>query len=250
MLFLLDPKDPDAPFPDVSLAETEPNGLLAVGGDLSVRRLFNAYRHGVFPWYNEGDPILWWSPDPRTLLYPERIRINRSLRKVLRRRLLGATMDRAFDQVITACAGPRRDGQGTWLLPEMLDAYKQLHGQGLAHSVEVWQEDVLVGGLYGVAIGGAFFGESMFSRVGDASKVALLHLCEQLQAWGFGLIDCQILSDHLIRMGAEERPRAAFIDEIQHWCAEPGQSGSWDDRKIHYPGNRSHGWPHAVGTRT
>lgn len=235
MLFLLDPNDPDAAFPDVSLAETEPNGLLAVGGDLSVRRLSNAYRHGIFPWYNAGDPILWWSPDPRTLLYPHRLHLNRSLRKVLRRRIFGVTMDQAFDRVIAACAEPRRDGQGTWLLPEMLDSYKALHRAGSAHSIEVWRDRELVGGLYGVAVGRAFFGESMFSRANDASKVALAYLCEQLRDWQFGLIDCQILSEHLIRMGAEERPRAAFIDEIEHWCRLPGRQGSWNDHRIHYP---------------
>jgi len=235
MLFRLDPLNPAAPFPDVALAETEPNGLLAIGGDLSVTRLTNAYRHGVFPWFNEGDPILWWSPDPRTLLFPERLRVSRSLRKRLRRRELGVTLDRAFDAVITACSEPRRDGAGTWLVPEMVAAYRALHRRRLAHSVEVWQDGALVGGLYGVGIGGVFFGESMFSRADDASKVALLHLCRRLTAWGFGLIDCQVMSAHLIRLGAQEVPRRDFVRLLRHWCRASGRPGLWDDGAVHYP---------------
>lgn len=235
MLFRLDPYNPAAPFPDVSLAEHEPNGLLAIGGDLSVTRLTNAYRSGVFPWFNDGDPILWWSPDPRTLLFPERMHISRSLRKRLRRREFAVTLDRTFDAVIAACSAPRRDGAGTWLIPEMVAAYRTLHRHRLAHSVEVWQEGSLVGGLYGVAIGGVFFGESMFSWRDDASKVALAHLCGQLSAWGFGLIDCQVMSAHLIRLGAQEVPRRDFVRLLQHWCRAPGRPGQWDDGRLHYP---------------
>jgi leucyl/phenylalanyl-tRNA--protein transferase len=235
MLFLLDPHDPAAPFPDVGLAEQEPNGLLAVGGDLSVPRLVNAYRHGVFPWFSRGDPILWWAPDPRTVLYPDRIRVSRSLRKTLRKRILGVTLDRDFDAVITGCSAPRPGSGGTWLVPEMIAAYQRLHREGLAHSVEVWQESALVGGLYGVAIGRVFFGESMFSHVNDASKVALVHLCQALDARGFRLIDCQVLTSHLIRMGAEEMPRAEFVRLLAEWCALPSHEGHWGQREVSFP---------------
>jgi leucyl/phenylalanyl-tRNA---protein transferase len=235
VLFLLDPGDPDAPFPAAALAETEPNGLLAVGGDLHPRRLINAYRNGIFPWFSAGDPILWWSPDPRTLLFPRQVRASRSLRKTLRRRGLGVTMDRAFDAVIRACSGPRRGEDGTWLVPEMIIAYGDLHRRGLAHSVEVWQEGELAGGLYGVGLGRIFYGESMFSRVGDASKVALVHLCQRLQAWGYAVIDCQVMSAHLVRMGAQQVPRDAFLALLNRWSRVPGHDGSWDDGSMSFP---------------
>lgn len=235
MLFLLDPNQPDAPFPDVSLAEREPDGLLAVGGDLSVPRLLNAYRRGIFPWFSQGDPILWWSPDPRTILDPRRIRISRSLRKTLRRGRFTVSMDRDFDAVIRACSGPRPGSDGTWLVPEMIAAYERLHRHGYAHSVEIWDEGALVGGLYGVALGRVFFGESMFSRATDASKVALVHLCHRLSAWGFGLIDCQVLTAHLIRMGAEEIPRATFVRLLDHWCIQPGRTGRWGQANVGAP---------------
>jgi leucyl/phenylalanyl-tRNA--protein transferase len=235
MLFLLDPHDPAAPFPDVALAEREPNGLLAVGGDLSVARLTNAYRRGIFPWFSRGDPILWWAPDPRTVLYPPRVRVSRSLRRRMRKRILGVTIDRDFGAVITACSEPRRGSQGTWLVPEMIAAYQRLHRAGLAHSVEVWQEGALVGGLYGVAIGRVFFGESMFSRVSDASKVALVHLCRTLAAWQFQLIDCQVLTGHLIRMGAEEISRGKFVQLLGQWCALPAQDVQWTQREVQFP---------------
>jgi leucyl/phenylalanyl-tRNA--protein transferase len=228
MLHLLDPRDPTAPFPDVSFAEREPNGLLAVGGDLSVPRLLNAYRSGIFPWFNEGDPLLWWSPDPRTILVPGRLHVSRSLRKTLRRGLFEVTMDRDFEGVITACAGPRPDSEGTWLVPEMIRAYRRLHREGWAHSVEVWDEGRLVGGLYGVAIGRAFFGESMFSLVSDASKVALVHLCRTLDEWSFGLVDCQVLTRHLVRMGAVQIRRRNFVELLGRLCAVPGPHGIWD----------------------
>lgn len=235
MLFLLQPGSPKAPFPAVGLAETEPNGLLAVGGDLHPERLLNAYRNGIFPWFSRGDPILWWSPDPRTLLFPKEVHVSRSLRKTLRRRHLGVTLDRAFPQVIAACSGPRRNGAGTWLVPEMIAAYTELHRRGLAHSVEVWQDGALVGGLYGVALGRIFFGESMFSRTDDASKVALVHLGQCLAAWGFVAIDCQVISDHLVTLGAREVPREGFTALLQRFCPEPGREGSWDDGELAFP---------------
>lgn len=227
MLHLLDPRDPQAPFPDTERAEREPNGLLAVGGDLSPIRLLNAYRHGIFPWFNAGDPILWWSPDPRTILLPDQLHISRSLAKTLRRGDLRVSLDRAFREVVAGCAAPRRQGDGTWILPLMARAYERLHRLGWAHSVEVWREGELVGGLYGVALGRAFFGESMFSRATDASKVALVHLCQTLAARGFGLIDCQMHSDHLGRMGAVAIPRMTFTALLDVLCAEPGRPGSW-----------------------
>lgn len=214
MLYLLDKTAPTSAFPDPMQAENDPNGLLAIGGDLSPQRLINAYRQGVFPWYNEGDPILWWSPDPRMVLYPADLRISRSLRKTLRRGHLEVSMDQAFGRTIRQCAAPRRDEPGTWLQPEMINAYEQLHAAGQAHSIETWQDGELVGGLYGIAIGGVFFGESMFSRVSDASKTALAFLTEQLSDWGFQLIDCQVYSDHLASLGATEIPRVQFQREL------------------------------------
>ena len=193
MLYLLDATDPSEPFPDVEQAETEPDGLLAVGGDLSPQRLINAYRRGIFPWYGVGQPILWWAPDPRLVLFPGQLRVSRSLRKTLRKRLLTATLDRAFEAVIRACATtPRPGAPGTWLVQDMIHAYCRLHRQGLAHSVEVWADGELAGGLYGVSLGRVFFGESMFSRRDDASKVALVHLVSRLSDWGYRLIDCQV----------------------------------------------------------
>lgn len=235
MLYLLDSRDPGAPFPDVEMAEQEPDGLLAVGGDLSATRLINAYRRGIFPWFGDGDPILWWSPDPRTTLFPERLRVSKSLRKTLRRSRFGATIDRDFPAVIQACAEPRNEDGGTWLVPGMIAAYQRLHDRGLAHSVEVWQDGALAGGLYGVAIGRVFFGESMFSRVSDASKVALVQLCRVLLERGFRLIDCQVLTGHLIRMGAEQIRRTDFIRMLDCWCPLPDWRGSWEDGRVHYP---------------
>jgi len=233
--YLLAPDDPSAAFPDVREALTEPDGLLAIGGDLSVARLVNAYRHGIFPWFSAGDPILWWSPDPRTVLHPRGLRVSRSLRKVLRRKQLGVTLDRDFPAVIKACAEPRADGGGTWLVPEMIDAYRALHVHGLAHSVEVWQDGNLAGGLYGVAIGGIFFGESMFTRVDNASKVALVHLCNFLAHHGFGLVDCQVLTGHLLRMGAEQIPRERFVHCVEQLRDLPTPRGPWHDGGLIYP---------------
>lgn len=201
-------------FPPPHLAMKE--GLLAVGGDLSVERLLLAYRSGIFPWYSEGEPILWWSPDPRLVLYPHELRISRSLRKVIKRKLFHITFDHDFEAVITGCAEAKRSyGEGTWITGEMKSAYIELHRRGYAHSVEVWQEEKLVGGLYGVAIGRAFFGESMFSRVSNASKVAFVSLVETLGKKRFTLIDCQVRTDHLIRFGAKEVSRKVFLVQLE-----------------------------------
>ncbi len=226
MIFRLDP-DPYSDFPDVALAEAEPNGLLAVGGDLSPMRLLNAYRHGIFPWFSADEPILWWSPNPRTVLYPEKIKISRTLRKTLNRELFQVTYDSAFQQIIKACSKPRQGSPGTWLVPQMIRAYTDLHGLGMAHSVEVWQQEILVGGLYGVAIGSVFYGESMFSRVSDSSKVALVNLCQTLLALDYKLIDCQVYTRHLISLGAEEIPREQFCQHLDNWCTLPRQHISW-----------------------
>jgi leucyl/phenylalanyl-tRNA--protein transferase len=234
MVPFLTAQDPSN-FPDVRRALRHPNGLLAAGGDLAPERLLSAYRRGIFPWFGEGDPILWWSPDPRAVLSPKALRVSRSLRKRLRRQLLGVSMDRCFEAVIRACAAPRGGDGGTWIVPRMVAAYETLHRLGWAHSVEVWEADRLVGGLYGVALGQVFFGESMFSRTDDASKVALVHLCERLNAWGFGLIDCQMRTDHLISLGAEEIPRRSFVALLDHFCPLPGKTGSWDEADIQFP---------------
>lgn len=232
MIPRLDPRNRSA-FPDVRHALEHPNGLLAFGGDLSPERLENAYRRGIFPWFSAGDPILWWSPDPRTVLFPERLRVPRSLRKRLRRQPFRVTMDRDFSEVIRGCAAPRDEQGGTWILPEMIRAYEALHQRGIAHSIEVRQDGELVGGLYGVAVGRAFFGESMFSRATDASKVALVHLCERLLHWGFGLIDCQMRTEHLMRLGALEISRDELVRRLDRLCRQPaprpGLTPSWDD---------------------
>ncbi|HHH13116.1 MAG TPA: leucyl/phenylalanyl-tRNA--protein transferase [Thiolapillus brandeum] len=211
MIHLLDGSPPDLPFPDPATAETEPDGLLAVGGDLSPARLVNAYRQGIFPWYSAGQPILWWSPDPRMVLFPERLHVSRSLRRTLRRGTFEVTFDRDFGAVIRACAAPREGQGGTWITPEMIDAYETLHRLGLAHSVEAWHRGELAGGLYGVALGRLFFGESMFSAVSDASKVAFVQLVRTLQALGCPMIDCQVHTDHLESLGAELVPRRHFL---------------------------------------
>ncbi len=225
--FWIDPRHPDCLFPPVSLALDEPDGLLAIGGDLSPRRLLSAYRHGIFPWYNENQPILWWSPNPRTVLFPDQLHVSRSLRKTLRRGAFRVTADQAFTAVVEACSGPRRGEQGTWITPEMKRAYARMFELGHAHSVECWEGESLVGGLYGIGIGGVFFGESMFSRRTDASKVAFVHLVRQLQAWGYGLIDCQVYSAHLASLGATTLSREDFIAQLDRWCPTPGQAAPW-----------------------
>ena len=204
------------PYQFPPLEEATVDGLLAIGGDLSSERLLAAYRKGIFPWYNPGQPILWWSPDPRTVLYPSRLRISRSLRKTLRHSHFHITTDTAFDRVIVECAESKRDGTGTgtWITTEMRSAYLNLYRLGYAHSVEIWQHHHLVGGLYGVAIGGIFFGESMFSVTRDASKVALAGLVSQLLQLEFRLIDCQLPSTHLFSLGAQSIPRMEFVEEL------------------------------------
>lgn len=212
---------PDDPFPPVGRALRHPNGLLAVGADLSPDRLLAAYAQGIFPWFGEEDPILWWSPDPRMVLYTHELHVSRSLRRTLRGGRLVVTTDRAFREVLAGCAAPR-DDDGTWLTPQMQDAYAELARRGRAHSVEVWDGSTLVGGLYGVALGRMFFGESMFSRRTDASKVALALLVTQLARWDFELVDCQMSTGHLASMGAREVPRAAFVESLRrHVPREP-----------------------------
>lgn len=206
-------------FPDVELALTEPDGLLAVGGDLCIERLTAAYQQGIFPWYSEGQPILWWSPDPRMVLKPEDVKVSRSLEKTIRKNTFNVTFDQQFQQVIVECSKPRlekgNEQTETWILDEMIVAYVQLHKAGYAHSVECWLDNKLVGGLYGVAIGNVFFGESMFSRVSDASKVAFVFLAKQLQQWGYKLIDCQVYTSHLESLGANMISRKEFLTLLQ-----------------------------------
>lgn len=226
-MLVLDPNTNGFRFPPVELASRE--GLLAVGGDLRPQRLLAAYRQGIFPWYNEGQPILWWSPDPRAVLLPARLHVGRSLRKRLRAGKLRVTCDERFHDVVLACSGPRPQYPegGTWITPAMLDAYTELHRLGYAHSVETWQADRLVGGLYGVALGAAFFGESMFSRAPDASKVALVRFVRQLECWGYTLIDCQLPSVHLTRLGAESIPRKEYLAHLSEALARPLQRHAW-----------------------
>lgn len=256
------------PFPPVDEALREPNGLLAIGGDLSPERLLDAYRHGIFPWFNADDPILWWSPDPRMVLFPREFKVSRSLRKTLARRDFEVSMDTAFERVMRACAAPRAGQAGTWIHEEMIAAYTALHRMGYAHSVEVWMpgspaplqievetgrqranhEDStistarneqashqgiddeldLVGGLYGISIGRMFYGESMFSRRTDGSKIALAHLAAQLTRWNFGMIDCQMNTPHLASLGAREIPRAEFIRRLQELVHYNNQESPWE----------------------
>jgi len=215
-------------FPDVSQALTEPDGLLAAGGDLSSSRLLEAYRNGIFPWYEEDQPILWWSPDPRCVLYPDQLHISRSLKKTLRRSDYQVTFDQAFISVMQHCAESRHDQGGTWITPDMLEAFEQLHALGVAHSVEVWhtesEQPQLVGGLYGIAMGSVFFGESMFSRRTDASKIALYKLSQELLAWNFTLIDCQVHSDHMESLGAITIERQQFVSHLEKYIDDPRQS--------------------------
>lgn len=227
MLPILDPLDSGQPFPDVELALEEPSGLLAVGGDLAPVRLRNAYRQGIFPWFNEGEPILWWSPDPRWVLAPAEVRISRSLGKRLKRGEFELTYDRAFADVVRACAEPRPGADGTWINPAMQRAYRRLHQVQLAHSFEVWRENELVGGLYGVAIGQVFFGESMFHRVTDASKVAFVKGCQNLEEWGYRLIDCQVHTAHLQSLGARQIPRSEFVRALRVLCDAPVAEAAW-----------------------
>ena len=217
-----------APFPPLERALLEPNGLLCAGGDLTPQRLLNAYQHGIFPWYASGEPILWWSPDPRMVLEPAAFRISRSLRRRLRSGDCQVTLDGDFPAVIRACAEAPRAGQdGTWISREMQHAYWQLAQLGFAHSVETRVDGLLVGGLYGIAIGRMFYGESMFSLVSDASKIAAAHLARFLEAEGYGMIDCQMNTAHLASLGAREIPRADFIARLRSLIALPWQPGKW-----------------------
>lgn len=219
----------DAPddFPPAGEALTEPNGLLAMGGDLSPQRLLAAYTQGIFPWYELGQPILWWSPDPRAVLWPENLHVSRRLQRTRRRSSLNLTCDQAFATVVECCAEPRRYAESTWITGEMSDAYNALHRLGWAHSFEAWQDDELVGGLYGVAIGRVFFGESMFSRTTNASKIALISAVNYLRARDFALLDCQIWSSHLQTLGATTLPRSVFLQQLDELCRPPGSPGSW-----------------------
>ncbi len=217
---------PDA-FPPLEEALAEPNGLLAMGGDLSSERLLAAYTKGIFPWYELGQPILWWSPDPRAVLWPEDLHVSRRLQRSRRQSKLTMTCDRAFTTVVQRCAEPRRYADGTWITADMSQAYCALHEIGWAHSVEAWQADQLVGGLYGVAIGRVFFGESMFSRLTNASKIALIAAVAYLQARDFALLDCQIWSSHLQTLGATTLSRAEFLQQLKTLCHPTGSPGSW-----------------------
>ena len=233
--YWLNPEDSDAPFPPVERALRDPDGLLAIGGDLSPGRLLRAYRQGIFPWYGPGQPILWWSPDPRMVLEPTALKLSRSLRKSLRKGLFTVTLDEAFAAVMRGCAEPRADAQGTWITSDMERAYLRLHELGHAHSVEAWQDGELVGGLYGVALGRVFFGESMFTRRTDASKVAFVHLVRQLQAWGFVLIDCQVYTGHLASLGAVPIPRTRFSALLEEHACAPDRAGPWRMETVHTP---------------
>jgi leucyl/phenylalanyl-tRNA--protein transferase len=222
-------------FPRPELAD--PDGLLAVGGDYAPGRLVEAYRHGIFPW-SSGEPILWWSPDPRWVLFPSDLHVSASLRKTLRRSRFRVTADAAFARVVARCAAVRRAGQrrGSWITPALKDGYVKVHERGLAHSVEAWVDDRLVGGLYGVSLGGSFFGESMFADADDASKVAFVHLVETLRAWDFDLIDCQVHTRHLESLGARPMPRREFLARLRASLERPSRRGSWSGM---LPGRRA-----------
>ena len=214
----IDARDPVDSFPPVDSALQNPDGLLAAGGDLQPDRLIAAYQRGIFPWYSTGQPILWWSPDPRAILLPQDMKVTRSLRKSIRKQAFESRIDYDFDAVITACGDPLYRRDGTWITEEMRAAYSKLYQLGFAHSVETWQQDKLVGGLYGVQLGQVFFGESMFSRVPDASKFALKCLCEQLISQGVGMIDCQMATSHLLSLGAQLIPRTEFTQMLEKYA--------------------------------
>jgi leucyl/phenylalanyl-tRNA--protein transferase len=223
----LRPEHPPEAFPPVDEALQEPNGLLCVGGDLSVERLLEAYRRGIFPWFSAGQPILWWSPDPRTVLYPGDFKVSRSLAKTLRNRGFRTTVDQAFEQVMERCADPALRPEGTWISPQMRVAYRRLHELDYAHSFETWEGDQLVGGLYGVALGRVFFGESMFSVARDASKVALHALVQASLAQKVRLIDCQVDSEHLRSLGARSLPRCEFVRELAAATGDSQPGAPW-----------------------
>jgi leucyl/phenylalanyl-tRNA--protein transferase len=219
--------DPSDPFPPLTTALDHPNGLLAAGADLSEVRLLDAYAHGIFPWFGHGEPVLWWSPDPRMVLWLDALHVSRSLRRLLASGRYTVTMDTAFDEVIEGCAEPGAGREQTWITPDMMEAYRRLARLGRAHSVEVWTGGRLAGGLYGVALGRMFYGESMFSRAPGASKVALVALVRQLGRWGFGLIDCQMPTSHLASFGAREIPRAEFMRHVERLVRLEGVAPPW-----------------------
>jgi leucyl/phenylalanyl-tRNA---protein transferase len=219
--------DRDDPFPPVERAMRDPNGLLAAGGDLSAARLIEAYTQGIFPWFGEDDPLLWWSPDPRMVLFTDELHVSRSLRRTVKSSRYRVSCDTAFRDVMYGCAEPREGQDGTWITDEMVEAYSDLAARGLAHSVEAWDGDTLAGGLYGVAIGRMFFGESMFARRTDASKVAFVRLVDQLRQWGFPMIDCQMSTPHLASLGAREIGRADFLAHIRTLTRLPDQPVPW-----------------------
>lgn len=216
-------------FPPTPAALEFPSGLLAWGGSLETARLIEAYRRGIFPWYSEGEPVLWWTPSPRCVLYPGDVYVSTRTRRRLRQGAFELTADTAFEQVIEGCAAPAPGRLSTWITRDMKSAYSRLHELGVAHSVEAWQAGELVGGIYGLAIGHMFFGESMFGRVTDASKLALITLCRQLKAWGFGPMDCQVGNPHLRRMGAVEIDREEFEAQLEAYIGRPRADGAWSD---------------------
>ena len=218
---------PQSSFPDIGLALADPNGLLAAGGDLNPQRLLEAYSSGIFPWFEEGQPVLWWSPDPRMVLFPGDLRVSKSLQKTLNKPYYTVTLDESFAEVIACCAQPRGDSPGTWITAQMKTAYTQLFEAGHAHSVEVWRDGVLIGGLYGVALGQLFFGESMFSFESNASKIALVNLVKHLHQWNYKLIDCQVSSEHLESLGAIEISREEFRQQLHELLPRPGKSAPW-----------------------
>ncbi|MDH5231186.1 MAG: leucyl/phenylalanyl-tRNA--protein transferase [Gammaproteobacteria bacterium] len=226
---LIAPDDDDTAFPDTSLALRDPDGLLAVGGRLSQKRLVQAYRQGIFPWYSDDQPILWWSPNPRLVLFPEHLKISRSLKKTMRKQPFRLSFDEQFLSVIQACSAPRLKQHGTWISDEIKLAYFSLFQSGFAHSIEVWEKNELVGGLYGVSIGRIFFGESMFSKKTDASKIAFVFLVKNLQAWGYKLIDCQVRTEHLLSLGAEEIERETFETLLKQWTHVSPDKTAWKD---------------------
>lgn len=236
MIPWLGPRDP---FPPVTAALRDPNGLLAAGADLSPARLLDAYARGIFPWSSDDEPLLWWSPDPRMVLWLRALHVSRSLGRVLRSARYRVTLDTAFRGVMAGCAAPRRDGDGTWITQGMMEVYARLAALGHAHSVEAWAGPELAGGLYGVALGRMFFGESMFSRRPDASKVALVTLARQLDRWGFELVDCQMSTPHLASLGARETPRAEFLRHVGRLVRLPAVPAPWVlDRDLPHPAGK------------
>jgi leucyl/phenylalanyl-tRNA--protein transferase len=224
--------DPPDTFPAVSRALRSPNGLLAAGGDLSTERLLHAYEHAIFPWFDTGQPILWWSPDPRCVLLPANLHLSRRFRRSVKNASFDVSFNQAFPDVIAACGGKRDRHAGTWITGEMINAYSNLHTLGWAHSVEVWSQGKLAGGIYGVAIGRAFFGESMFSHVTNASKVAMLALCRQLVSHDFAILDCQVPSPHLMSLGATDMPRTEFASLLEVVCTPRSPFDGWPQAPV------------------